>query len=219
MHTEEEAKNKWCPHVRHSDKDGDPASNSFRANPIKRNEHWNRCIGFECMMARYLPDYEIKLSNNLIVIVDIEDAQFAHSLWWDGKYARNRFGRIHRLIAEACFAEIPDGYYVDHIDGNTLNNRRGNLRVVTPQQSGANQKSRGGKSKYRGVSEGRNGRWVAQLSSGGVRWCLGTFDKESDAAKAYDDKAKEIHGDFARLNLEPKTNSGRRFYCGLGGKP
>ena len=123
--------------------------------------------------------------------------------------------RLHVAIADRCFGEITKCYFVDHIDGNTLNNRRGNLRIVTPQQSAANQKSRGGASQYRGVSKGRGDKWEVQLTSAGVRWCLGTYDTEEQAAAVYDKKAKEIHGEFARLNLEPKTNSGRSGYCGL----
>ena len=202
--TESEARQKWCPFA--------------GERPGTVSESAEKCIASDCMAFRWVKDATYVLGNGLVVLTDVEDNYSEESLNWDGKYARFGNQRLHRQIAEKHFGPIPDGCYVDHIDGNVLNNRRGNLRIVTPQQSGANQKSRGGKSDYRGVHKQNSGRWAAQLSSGGVRWCLGTYDTAGEAAAAYDEKAKEVHGDYSRLNLEPKTNSGRHGYCGLAGK-
>lgn len=179
-----------------------------------------RCIASECMAFRWVADVEVWLSGGIVTVCDqCDEDLLSKNVWFDGSYARIKEGRIHRIIASRAFGEVPEGLYVDHIDGDRLNNRRGNLRIVTPQQSAANQAPRGGASSYRGVHQGQNGRWVAQLCSGGVRWCLGTYDTEEEAAKAYDEKAKEVHGEFARLNLTTIENSGRRGYCGLASRP
>lgn len=56
-------------------------------------------------------------------------------------------------------------------------------------------------SKYRGVSQTHNGKWIAQICYAGNRSHLGTFDNELEAAHAYDEAAKKHHGDRARLNF------------------
>ena len=56
-------------------------------------------------------------------------------------------------------------------------------------------------SKYKGVSSVKNGKWVAGITLKGVKYHLGTFDIESDAAIAYDKKAFELNPDTAYLNF------------------
>ena len=214
--TEDEAKTKWCPHARISK--GTMRGEIIGPSVNREAGSHAPCLASECMAARWEPDHEIMLGNGMTAIVDRGDAHLTKGIWWDGKYPKSTVDRLHRLVYVKHFGHIPDGLYVDHKDGDTLNNRSGNLRLVTPRQSGANQKSRGGKSKYRGVSQAKSGNWVVQISAGGSRECVGTYDSEHDAAKAYDEKAKKIHGDFARLNFGGPTNSGRKFYCGLAGR-
>ena len=105
---------------------------------------------------------------------------------------------MHRVIMDA-----PKGMHVDHINGNGLDNRRENLRLCTNSQNHMNRKThRDSSSKYKGVSwNKRNSKWQAYIGSGIKRKNLGYFASESDAAKAYDIKAKECFGEFARLNL------------------
>lgn len=54
-------------------------------------------------------------------------------------------------------------------------------------------------SRYKGVSWHRN-KWQATIMIDGKNACLGSFESEIDAAIAYNKKAKELHGEFARLN-------------------
>lgn len=100
-----------------------------------------------------------------------------------------------------------DGRLVDHINGDSLDNQRHNLRQVTFAQNMANRSYEGRwphpASRYRGVS--RNGRkWRATMNAGtkhGSYRHLGTFETEEDAAQAYDKAALEQWGDAARLNF------------------
>ena len=169
---------------------------------------------------RWIRDSYIAVNGNNTAVIDHEDDELAEeSWWWDGRYLKGDLGYLHRrIVSRMMESPLPEGMFVDHIDGNPLNNRRGNLRLVTKQQNAANARSRGGKSKYRGVHQQKSGRWAAQISKAKYRLCLGTYDTEEEAAAAYDEAAKSIHGEFARLNLEPVENSGRRGFCGLAGK-
>lgn len=211
--TEEEAKTKWCPQARSGEPDEGSGWNRYK-------DHGCCCIASECAAWRWCPDAVLELRDGQSLVVDVEDIDFLRNgVWWDGRYAKRNDGYVHRLIASHIFGEIPEEMFVDHIDGDPLNNRRGNLRVVSKAQNAANSASRGGTSSYRGVfMNKRSGKWVAQIKSGETRRCLGTFENEEEAAAAYDDAAKELHGEYARLNLTPRTNCGRRGFCGLAGK-
>lgn len=96
---------------------------------------------------------------------------------------------------------------VDHINHDTLDNRRQNLRVVTRRQNQANMRkcSKATSSKYKGVSwdKSRN-KWMAALGpkvEGKTRRIhLGRFDREEDAALAYNKGASALFGVFAKLN-------------------
>ncbi len=105
---------------------------------------------------------------------------------------------MHRQILEA-----PPGLKVDHIDGNTLNNTRKNLRLATDAQ---NSQNNGGSSRsvsrFKGVGwHAGIGRWQAQIGHEGKVLYMGLFKNEIEAAKVYDQKARELFGDFARLNF------------------
>ena len=102
---------------------------------------------------------------------------------------------LHKLILPC-----PDGYEVDHIDGDGLNNRRSNLRVATHSQNCANRKMRSdNKSGYKGVSWNKQmQKWHAQCRYLGKNYRLGYFDDVLDAAKAYQGKQLELYKEFAK---------------------
>ena len=90
---------------------------------------------------------------------------------------------------------------IDHIDGNGLNNQRYNLRRATVVQNSANFGGRG-ISPYRGVRWHKEGRrWVVQIQVNGKNRHVGLFDDETEAAHAYDERAYEAWGSYARLNF------------------
>jgi len=156
---------------------------------------------------------EVKLSRGFIAIIDSEDSEKINKHnWWvlpslNTQYAaakiKGRCVLMHRFIVSA-----PLGTTMDHINGNGLDNRKGNLRYATASQNAANT----GKptitrctSIYKGVSltkePWRRKRWVAQIRVNGkrFRWRCAT---EREAARVYDKVAKKHFGEYARLNFD-----------------
>jgi len=105
---------------------------------------------------------------------------------------------IHRLITEA-----PKGMHVDHINGNPLDNRKSNLRICTHAENSNNTGPRkNNTSGYKGVYWAkRNKRWLAQITHNGKQVYIGHYKDKEEAARAYDAKAKELHGEYAYLNF------------------
>ena len=92
---------------------------------------------------------------------------------------------------------------IDHIDGDGLNNRRANLRHCTNQENCRNQGlARNNRSGFKGVSWYPNsGKWVATIWDGKRKVFLGYYADPVEAARAYDAKARELFGEFARPNF------------------
>jgi hypothetical protein len=99
--------------------------------------------------------------------------------------------------------KAPKDLVVDHIDHNGLNNTRANLRLCTLSQNQYNRRSaKHGSSKYKGVGYLKCGKvFTTQIAYGGKTYYLGRFKDEKEAARVYDEKAKEFFKDFACLNF------------------
>jgi hypothetical protein len=155
----------------------------------------------------------IPLTRGLFATVDAADAEAVRSLKW---YATTPRGRVYYAVHDLpsgrgvymhrWLLDAPSNMTVDHVDLNGLNNQRSNLRLETRSQNQFNTGSRGGTSRFKGVSFCKQtGRWKTQIASHGKRWELGRFKDEEAAARAYDRAALELHGEFARLNFPATT--------------
>lgn len=120
----------------------------------------------------------------------------------DGE-ASKRYGLAKVLLLHRFILDAKSDEECDHINGDGLDNRKCNLRIVTHQQNLWNQRKRmNTSSKYKGVTWSRkNGKWQAEIASKGIRFFLGLFNSEEEAAKAYDVKAIELHGIYAKTNF------------------
>ena len=149
----------------------------------------------------------IPLSHNKFALVDPEDYEWLSQWRWvcrgGGSPYAVRFEKGKIIWMHREIMKPPPGMIVDHVKNNTLNNCRHALRVCTRKQNVHNLgKSARGTSGYKGVFwDKRMKKWCAKIVCDGKQYYLGYFDDEAEAARAYDRKAVELFGEFARLNF------------------
>lgn len=118
-------------------------------------------------------------------------------------YRHTEDGRVERAHMHRLVLGVNDpSIFVDHINRDGLDNRKANLRLCTRSQNNQNVRHRKGcSSQFKGVHFlTAENVWAAEISANKKRIRLGRFRSEVDAARAYNDAAIEIHGDFAVLN-------------------
>lgn len=147
---------------------------------------------------------ELNITNsNLKALVDDDTFEnFSHYTYYAHK------GVVHRIRKRTKPTTVPlsrdamkdyDTMF-DHKDRNYLNCQRYNLRKTDHRNNMRNfGKTKGSKSKYKGVSLGKSG-WRAYIHVNTKQFHLGFFVTELEAAQAYNAKAKEVFGEFAVLN-------------------
>jgi hypothetical protein len=114
----------------------------------------------------------------------------------------------HRIIfAMYHQIELSPDMEIDHINGDKLDNRPENLRRATRAQNGSNRPMQANnKSGFRGVCfDMQAKKWLAQIAVNSIQMRLGYFTVKEEAALAYNEAAKRLHGEFARLNVIPET--------------
>lgn len=136
---------------------------------------------------------EIKLTKNMIALVDDEDFERTNKLKWcatiNGKkiYAINNFAKrkyMHHFI-------YGEKILLDHIDGNGLNNCKSNLRPATKSQNGANRSAVG-------VFYNKlNKNWRSRIMCNGKTYEVGSFSSKEEAIVKYLEKKKELFGEFS----------------------
>lgn len=156
----------------------------------------------------------VPLTQGQVAIVDAEDYErISHNNWHAAKpnktrpFYAQRGGRkngkpygvwMHREIIGAISG---DGKWVDHINGNTLDNRKSNLRFVTPSQSNMNKSVKSNsKTGIKGVRWRDDcQKWEARITLQQKEISLGMYASPKDAHAAYCEAAKSLFGEFARV--------------------
>lgn len=149
------------------------------------------------------------------IILDIIDIDRAKKHLWYGHtsskgtsiYARTNINDEKWNITQFIFDDKINIY--DHKDSNPLNNRRSNLRLCTQVENGRNKSKslkREFSSKYLGVCKDKSkNKWIAYIWKDNKCFWSKRFDCEIKAAQSRDIKAKEIYGEFTKLNF-PENN-------------
>ncbi|MEN6578328.1 MAG: HNH endonuclease [Phycisphaerales bacterium] len=183
-----------------------------------------KCPNFRtkrCPMVRCTPPEPpddsirfIPLTRGKFAIVDAGDYEWLSKYRWctlgpgEHPYAcRRENGKtiyMHRQIMQP-----PEGMCVDHIEGFTLDNRRANLRICTPAENMRNRRGNCGRDLPKGVTYQRHcNKYRAGIAIDGKPMHIGYYDDPIEAAKAYDRKALELFGEFARLNFPEEAGQG-----------
>lgn len=170
------------------------------------NSHTTNAGADSCGQA---PFVEINIPPGLVMKIDTEDTHLLGKHHVRGHRSRDYFyarvkihgkwHRVHRLVIAAKEGEI-----VDHINRDTMDNRRSNLRIATHQQSAWNsnpiKKSRTG---VKGVHIERNGRILVTFKHDGKIFRKFGFKSVREAALFYNEKITALRGEFAVINTIP----------------
>lgn len=160
----------------------------------------------------------IPLTLGYVALVDDEDYERLSAYSWHAHICREPSG-YKKVYARRITSEggnqirvymhrdvLSCELGIDHRDTNGLNNQRSNLRPATQSQNNANFRKRGGcASAHKGVSWFKERRkWQAKITVNYKQIHIGLFRDECDAALAYNLKALEAFGEFARFNTPLK---------------
>lgn len=158
----------------------------------------------------------LELTKGKIALIDDEDAGLVAGYTWYARGFAKRHGlfyavanvpgtghfskkvSLHRLLLGAVTGDI-----VDHVNGNGLDNRRENLRLVGYGENNQNSTRNSGSSRFKGVFWNTQKRkWAAKATVNGIQLNLGTFSEESVAGAAYDQLVLEWYGPKGMTNAK-----------------
>jgi len=155
----------------------------------------------------------IPLTQGKFAMVDDADHEWLSEFKWCARGKRGNLyaargtrsrilGTQRTIFMHQILCETEIGQQVDHIDGNTLNNQRSNLRACSHAENIRNSKNRTtNRSGFKGVSLiKQRGKYAAHIKCNYKSKYLGYFHDPAEAAVAYNNAARQLFGEFARLN-------------------
>lgn len=152
---------------------------------------------------------EIKLKRGTVLIDDEDWDRLKSYKWYINKYTKAVvspfafLGDPSTVNMARKIMNPPKNLVIDHINGNRLDNRKKNLRIVSQQRNTWNRKAHK-KSKYKGATKfSKTGKWLSEISI--FRNCihLGIYENAEEAAKAYDKAARFVYEEtYVRPNFK-----------------
>lgn len=158
---------------------------------------------------------QIPLTQGKVALVDDQDFEYLNQWKWhihskSSIYASRSFNyksaetgkwTCKQIFMHHIILPTPEGLFVDHINGNRLDNTRKNLRLCTIEENARNSKACNNKGNPKGITwKPSLKKWEAKIRANKKTLYLGVYKEIEDAARAYDEAAKIYFGDFARLN-------------------
>jgi len=145
-----------------------------------------------------------KNTENNYFLVSLSKLEYVlkHSWYLDSNGYPMTYTSRSKTLHRNLFGKQEQGYVIDHINRNKLDNRMENLRVITSRENSYNRtKNANSNNNYKGVIKKKNS-YVACISKNGVRREISGFETEEEAAKMYDMMAEELFGEFAGKNFD-----------------
>lgn len=154
----------------------------------------------------------IELTKGYQTTVDDEDYNRLSSIKWKARISGHRIYALRNKYVKGKYITVymhreilnikNSKKHIDHIDGNSLNNCKNNLRIVSSKENTYNRQANiSSTSKYKGVSWNKNvEKWIAQIQINKKKIHLGCYIREIDAALAYNNAAIKYYGQYAWLN-------------------
>jgi hypothetical protein len=177
-------------------------------------------VWFDELSGATLLEVRSKTHGNFIAWIDSEDAERVAAYNWNVRISDSRIyfatrvkqpnGKRTMLYLHRFLKSCPDGLQIDHEKHEYLDLRKTELRCADRSQNQWNQRSHSNTtSRFKGVSwHKQTSKWQAQIRYNYKRVHLGLFppgpEGQRDAALAYDHKAIELFGEFAKLNDIPE---------------
>jgi hypothetical protein len=152
------------------------------------------------------PIYDIKGNITLHIDIDKTDLPMIKEYTWRlmGRgYIKAKINKKDVYLHRFVMKETDPIVKIDHINNDPLDNRKKNLRRVDMRQNAFNRTktTKESSSQYKGVSYNKTtGKWIAYIKIHGIKYTLGSFDNEKEASKKYNEKAKELFGEYSKLN-------------------
>lgn len=157
----------------------------------------------------------VPLTNGKHTVIDAEDVHIIDNRLWmaklnnDGKYYAMRYVNSHTpLRLQRAILNALDKF-VDHINGDTLDNRKSNLRVCLRHENNYNMRGKLSKHGYRGVHSA-NKKWRAKVCSKLGKISSLTLHSPEAAAAVHDVLSHKLHGRFGirnfNLSLEQQSD-------------
>ena len=154
---------------------------------------------------------EIELTQGQAAIVDDEDYEYLSQWKWFAAFdpstktyrAVRTDSKIKKtILMHRVVMRVSDpSFFVDHKNHNTLDNTKENLRVCSNSENIANSRiAKNNTTGYKGISF-KKGKYEVRIIKNGKYYYLGRFQNLMEAASIYDKKAKELFGEFAKLNF------------------